>query len=299
MRDWDDLRFFLAVARHRTMSAAARALRVAQPTVGRRIAALEQRLGAKLFERGGTPWALSPAGQGMLVHAEEMDAQALAAAHLASGRDAGLDGEVRITASEWMIATVLGPRLAPLLTRHSALSIDLVAEARHLNLFRREADIAIRPSRFPQLDIIQRQVAVLGFGLYASDDYVARLGVPDFSAGARGHSLVLAGAEMGKTIVDTTWLPALFGALRVAARANSRLAMANLAAAGAGIACLPCYLGNVTPGLRRIPTPTRGPGRQLWLGTHRDARKVRRVKVVVDFIAEVFARLRSALDPGD
>jgi DNA-binding transcriptional LysR family regulator len=198
-----------------------------------------------------------------------------------------------------MIATVLGPRLAPLLTRHSALSIDLVAEARHLNLFRREADIAIRPSRFPQLDIIQRQVAVLGFGLYASDDYVARLGVPDFSAGARGHSLVLAGAEMGKTIVDTTWLPALFGALRVAARANSRLAMANLAAAGAGIACLPCYLGNVTPGLRRIPTPTRGPGRQLWLGTHRDARKVRRVKVVVDFIAEVFARLRSALDPGD
>ena len=245
------------------------------------------------------PLALSKAGQGMLVHAEQMEAQALAAAHLVSGRDAGLDGEVRITASEWMIATVLGPRLAPLLTRHPALSIDLVAEARHLNLLRREADIAIRPSRFPQLDVVQRQVAVLGFGLYASHDYVGRLGVPNFSAGARGHSLVLAGAEMGKTIVDTAWLSALAGAARGAARANSRLAMANLAVAGAGIACLPCYLGNATPGLRRIPTPEPGPRRQLWLGTQRDARKVRRVKTVVDFIAEVFVRLRSALDPGE
>jgi DNA-binding transcriptional LysR family regulator len=299
MRDWDDLRFFLAVARHRTMSAAARALRVAQPTVGRRIAALEQRLGAKLFERTGTPWALSKAGEGMLAHAEQMEAQALAAAHLVSGRDARVDGEIRITASEWMIATVLGPRLAPLLTRHPGLSIDLVAEARHLNLFRREADVAIRPSRFAQLAVVQRQVAVVRFGLYASDDYVARLGVPDFSAGARGHRLVLAGAEMGKTIVDTAWLPELVGAARVAARANGRLAMANLAVAGAGIACLPCYLGNATPGLRRIPTPPPGPARQLWLGTHQDARKVRRVKTVVDFIAEVFTRLRSALDPGD
>ena len=299
MRDWDDLRFLLAVARHRTMSAAARALRVAQPTVGRRIAALEQRLGARLFERAGTPWALSPAGQAMLAHAEQMEVQALAAAHLVSGRDAGLDGEVRITASEWMIATVLGPRLAPLLTRHPALSIDLVAEARHLNLFRREADIAIRPSRFPQLEIVQRQVAVLGFGLYASDDYLARFGAPDFSVGARGHSLVVAGAEMGKTIVDAAWLPGLVGAARVAARANSRLAMANIAAAGAGIACLPRYLGDATPGLRRIPTPTPNPRPPLWLGTHRDARKVRRVKAVVDFIVEVVARLRSALDPGD
>ena len=266
MLDWDDLRFFLAVARHQTMSAAARILRVAQPTVGRRIAAFEARLGARLFRRTSTGWALSPAGQSMLAHAEEMEAQALAAEHLASGRDAGLDGEVRITASEWLIATVLGPRLAPLLTRHPALSIDLLADARHLNLFRREADLAVRPSKFQQLEGVQREIAVLQFGLYASDAYLARLGTPDFVARARGHLQVVAGAEIGRTIVDIDWLPPLVGAARVAARANGRVAMANLAGAGVGIACLPCTLGDATPGLRLLATPGSAPRRQLWLG---------------------------------
>src|SRR5512138_1016750 len=123
MLDWDDLRFFLAVARHRTMSEAARALRVAQPTVGRRIGAFERKLGARLFVRSGVGWSLSPAGRSMVPNAEEMEAQALAAENLASGRDAGLDGEVRITASEWVIATVLDRCLTPLLARHPALSI--------------------------------------------------------------------------------------------------------------------------------------------------------------------------------
>ena len=297
MLDWDDLRFFLAVARHGTMSAAARALRVAQPTVGRRIAACEERLGARLFRRSAAGWALTATGLGMITHAEQMEAEALAAENLATGRDAGLHGEVRITASEWMIATVLGPRLSPLLAAHPALSIDLFAEARHLNLFRREADIGIRPSRFQQLDVFQREIAVLQFGLYASDAYLARMGLPDFAVRANGHLLVLAGAEMGTTIVDIKWLAPLVGGARTAIRANGRIAMANLAAAGIGIACLPCYIGEATPGLRLLATPGQRPRRQLWLGMHRAARSVRRVKAVAEFITDVFARLRPTLDP--
>jgi DNA-binding transcriptional LysR family regulator len=298
MLDWDDLRFFLAVARNRTMSEAARTLRVAQPTVGRRIAAFEQRLGARLLRRSAAGWVLSPAGEGMLAHAEAMEAQALAAENLAAGRDAGLDGEVRITASEWMIATVLGPRLTPFLARHPALSIDLVAEARHLNLFRREADIAVRPSKFQQLEVFQRAVAVIQFGLYASDDYLARRGAPDFATKGQGHVLVAADAGMGATIVDIAWLPPLLGSARVAARTNGRLGMAAMAAAGIGIACLPCALGDATPGLRLLRTPEPGPRRQLWLGVHRTARAVRRVKAVTDFLIDGFAHLRAALAPS-
>ncbi len=297
MLDWDDLRFFLAVARHRTMSEAARALRVAQPTVGRRIAAFERKLGASLFVRSGTGWALSAAGQSMRSNAEEMEAQALAAENRASGRDAGLEGEVRITASEWMIATVLGPRLTPFLARHPALSIDLVAEARKLNLFRREADIAVRPSKFQQLDVFQRAIAVIQFGLYASDDYLARMGTPDFATKGHGHALVTASAGMGTTIVDVAWLPPLLGRARVAARTNGRLGMAALAAAGIGIACLPRSLGDATPGLRLLPTPEPGPRRQVWMGVHRSARAVRRVKAVTDFLIDAFARLGKTLDP--
>jgi DNA-binding transcriptional LysR family regulator len=298
MLDWDDLRFFLAVARHRTMSEAARMLRVAQPTVGRRIAAFERKLGASLFVRSGTGWALSSGGRGILSHAEEMEAQALAAENRASGRDVGLDGEVRITASEWMIATVLGPCLAPFVARHPALSIDLVAEARKLNLLRRDADIAVRPSKFQQLEIVQRAVGVIQFGLYASDDYLARMGTPDFTTQGQGHALVTASAGMGTTIVDVAWLPPLLGRARIAARTNGRLGMAALAAAGIGIACLPRSLGDATLGLRRLPAPEPGPRRQLWMGVHRSARTIRRVKAVTDFLIQGFARVAATLDPS-
>jgi DNA-binding transcriptional LysR family regulator len=297
MLDWDDLRFFLAVARHRTMSEAARTLRVAQPTVGRRIAAFERKLGASLFVRSGTGWAVSPAGQSMLANAQAMEAQALVAENRASGRDAGLDGEVRITASEWMITAVLGPCLTPFLTRNPALSIDLVAEARKLNLFRREADIALRPSKFQQLEIFQRAIAVIQFGIYASDDYLARMGSPDFATKGQGHALVAAGAGMGTTIVDSDWLPPLLGRARVAARTNGRLGMAALAAAGIGIACLPRSLGDATPGLRLLPTPEPGPRRQLWMGVHRSARAVPRMRAVVDHLIDAFGRLSRMLDP--
>lgn len=298
MLDWDDLRFFLAVARHRTMSEAARTLRVAQPTVGRRIAAFEHRLRATLFVRSGTGWALSPAGQSMLRNAEEMEAQALAAENWASEGDAGLAGEVRITASEWMIATVLAPCLTPFLARHPALSIDLVADARKLDLLRRDADIALRPSKFQQLEVVQRSVGTIQFGLYASDDYLARLGPPDFVSKGEGHALVTASAGMGTTIVDVGWLPPLLGRARVAARTNGRLGMAALAAAGVGIACLPRSLGDATPGLRLLATPEPGPRRQLWMGVHRSARTVRRVKAVTDFLIQGFARFSPALDPS-
>src|SRR6478609_10408345 len=132
----------------------------------------------------------------MFANAEAMEAQALAAENHASGRDAGLDGEVRITASEWLIATVLGPCLTPFLARHSALSIDLVAEARKLNLFRREADIALRPSKFQQLDVFQRAIATIQFGIYASDDYLARVGKPDFGTMGQGQTLIAASEGM-------------------------------------------------------------------------------------------------------
>ncbi|HEX9641676.1 MAG TPA: LysR family transcriptional regulator [Candidatus Krumholzibacteria bacterium] len=103
MLDWDDLRYFLAVARSGTLSAAARVLRVTQPTVGRRMAAFEKRLGAKLFVQTPAGHVLSQTGTRLLEHAERMESDALAAERVASGRDSGLSGLVRITASEWLV----------------------------------------------------------------------------------------------------------------------------------------------------------------------------------------------------
>ncbi|MEY2929680.1 MAG: hypothetical protein RL033_429 [Pseudomonadota bacterium] len=296
MLDWDDLRYFLAVARAGSLSAAARGLGVAQPTVGRRIGAFERALGARLFVATPSGQTLSATGQRMLAHAEQMERSALAAEHVASGRDVGLSGRVVITASEWLLRSVLGPLLAPLLAEQPALEIELLAEARHLSLVQREADLALRPSRFEQPEVVQRQIAVLAYGLYASDSYLARHGPPDFSRECAGHPLIAMSKALGK-VPDVEWLPTFAAQANIVARSNGREPMATMAAAGIGLAVLPRVLGDATPGLRWLATPTQAPQRPLWLGAHRDARSVPRMKACIRFVSENVGRLRRALCP--
>lgn len=296
MIDWSDLQFCLAVARHGTLSAAAKALKVTQPTVGRRIAAFELKLSAKLFVRTPRAWTPTETGRAVLRHAEQMQVHALSAESHAAGRDAGVIGRVRITASEWMICSVLGPALAPHLTRHPGLCLELIADTRHLSLLKREADIALRPSPFQQKEIVQRKVGVLSFGLYASDSYLSRHGLPDFTRGAEGHVFVMATDDMNN-LADYEWLPPMAAKAAVAVRTNGREPMARLAAAGIGIACLPRYLGDATRELRRLSTPTPSPERTLWLGVHRAARTTPRIRAAVSFIGDALAHLQQLLNP--
>jgi DNA-binding transcriptional LysR family regulator len=290
--NWDDLRIFAAVARAGSMSAAARALGVAQPTVGRRMAGFERELGARLLLPTLSGQKLSETGQRMLAHAEEMERSALAAERIASGQDAGFSGRVRITASEWLVESVLAPRIAPFVARHPGLEIELVAEARHLNLSRREADLALRPSRFEHQSVIQREVAVIAFGLYASADYLKSRGTPDFRAGCRGHAVVeLTG--MPRQAVEAGWLAAVARHARVVARVNGRQALAKMVRAGAAIGCLPRLVGDAE-GLQLLDAPG-SLRRQLWMGVHRDVRSVPRVRGTMDFLAELFGQLRGRL----
>jgi DNA-binding transcriptional LysR family regulator len=296
MLNWDDLRFVLAVARAGSMSAAAKQLAVAQPTVGRRIAALEHDLGAKLFLHLPTGQQLSPTGSKLLARAERMEAEALAVERVAAGRDAGLRGRVTITASEWLIGSVLGPALAPFSERNTELELELLADVRHLSLARREADIALRPSKFEQAGVLQRQVATLSFGLYASDSYLTQHGMPDFAADCAGHALVAMSESLAK-IPDLDWLSRFAAKARVAVRTNGRVPMVMLAQSGVGMACLPRFIGDATPGLRLLRTPLPGPERALYLGSHRDARTVPRVRACINFLSSTFERLKPALCP--
>jgi DNA-binding transcriptional LysR family regulator len=296
MIDWSDLQFCLAVARHGTLSAAAKALSVTQPTVGRRIAAFEQRLGAKLFVRSPRGWTPSDVGQAVLRHAEHMQAHALSAENLATGRDAGVVGKVRITASEWLICSVLGPALAPYLPRHPGLCLELIADTRHLSLVKREADIALRPSRFTHKEIVQREVGVLTFGLYASESYLRQYGQPDFAAGSPGHVFITATDDMNN-LADYEWLPPMAANAHVAIRTNGREPMASMAEAGLGIACLPRCMGDGLPSLRKLETPLPSPTRQLWMGVHQAARTTPRIRVALGFIRESLGSIRELQRP--
>lgn len=293
MIDWDDLQFFLAVARHGTLSAAGRALRVAQPTVGRRIAALEARLSAQLFERSPAGFVLSETGRAMLAHVERMQEHALYAETLAAGTNAGIEGDVRITASEWVILHLLSPALGPLLAAHPKLRLELIADPRHLSLVKRDADIALRPSRFEHQEIVQREIATLEFGLYASESYLSRHGQPNFADGCGAHTFIHMSDGLAN-LVDYEWLTPLAGKARIGVKTNGREPMARMAAAGLGMAVLPRVVGDATAGLRRLPTPTPSPQRKLFLGFHRAARSTLRVQVTARFVvASVRARLTS------
>lgn len=296
MLDWDDLRYFLAVTRAGSASAAARALGVAQTTVSRRVSALEEELGAQLFVPTLTGQSLSEAGRRILAHVERMESDALDTLHETLGRGADVSGPVCITASEWVIQSVVAPFVGPLVARYPALELEFLAEPKHLSLQRRDADIAIRPSRFEQPEVVQREVAAVGFALYASDAYIARHGTPDFERQCEGHRLIAMSSALGK-VPDVDWLPTIAAKARVVARLNGREPMATMAAAGVGFTCLPRFIGDATPGLRLLPTPGQAPRRKLWLGTYRDARKVPRVRVTADFLAAHFGHLRSALCP--
>ncbi|MEO6602906.1 MAG: LysR family transcriptional regulator [Polyangiaceae bacterium] len=294
--NWDDLRIFLLVARHGSMSAAARELELTQPTVGRRIAAFERALGTKLLVATRLGQELSSSGRELLSHAERMEQNALAAERTTGGRDQKMRGNVSVTASEWLINSALAPLIAPFAAKHPELELDLMADVRHLNLMRREADIALRLSRFEDDDVVQRKVGSVVFGLYASEAYLTRHGLPDFGAHCRGHRLILMSKSLNM-VPDLAWLPALTAEARVSIRTNGREAMASLAVAGVGIACLPRLVGDRSSCLRLLSTPTPGPERALWLGVHRDSRNVLRVRATVGFLTEALARLRAEFAP--
>jgi DNA-binding transcriptional LysR family regulator len=294
VQDWDDLRYFLAVAREGSLSKAARLLGVAQPTAGRRLKAIEKRLGARLFLATSSGQELSTTGRRILALAERIELDVLGVERLASGRDAGLRGRVTLTASEWMHEFAVAPLLAPLAARHPELEVELRADVRHLSLVRREADLALRPSRFEHADVVERQVASVGFALYASHAYLAERGLPDFTRGADGQRLVAMSEELTK-IPDLEWLPALAGRASVVARANGRAPMLRMAEAGVGLAFLPCFLGDASPALRRLRAPVPGPERPLFLGVHRDARAIPRIRAVTTFLVDTLRRLTPAL----
>ncbi|WP_044564576.1 LysR family transcriptional regulator [Azospirillum sp. B4] len=286
--DWDDLRYFLAIARQGTLSGAARQLAVSQPTVGRRLESLETRLGTRLFHRTPAGYVATEAGAGLVAGAERMEAEALAVERAATGLDMGLEGTVRATSPEWVGQWLLGPQLSAFHTVHPGITVDLVTDARLYSLTRREADVAFRFHRFDQNEIVQRRLVTVAFGLYAAPEYLERRGPPDFTRGAEGHSLILMNESFGG-LPDLPWLLALAPAARHAVRTNSRDLQAVACAQGTGLAALPQVMARAR-GLVAIETPTPAPPRDIWVGVHRDAQRTPRVRAFLDHMAQVLAR---------
>lgn len=296
MLEWDELRTFLAISRHGSLSAAARALRVTQTTMGRRLGALHARAGAKLLSKTPHGYVLTPAGERVLANVERMEAEALAVERLIAGEDVRLEGEVRITSVEAFAARILAPSLPALLVRYPGLRLEVDVDTRALSLSRREADIAVRLAAFEQHEAVVRKAGAMSFGLYASGEYLSTRGEPDFR-GCVGHRVI----TLQETLMHTPearWLSGLAHAAEVVLKTNSRDAQLQAALAGLGLACLPRYLADHMVGLVRLAPPGQPPARDIWIGVHRDTRQAPRIRVVLDHLVDTLQAAAHSLNPG-
>jgi len=176
--NWSSLKDFLAVAECGSLSEAARRYGVSQPTLTRRIAALESSLGAELFRRSPRGLELTEAGEAVVEPARQMEREAQALELAVSGRDRALAGTVRITATEGLAVEWLTPALADFREQHPRIDLEIIVRNTALNVLRREADIAIRLGRPQQMELVTRRVGELVLGLYASRAYLEELGTP-------------------------------------------------------------------------------------------------------------------------
>lgn len=274
--DWNDYRVFLAIARHGTLSEAARSLGLSQPTMGRRLRALEQALARTLFQRTADGYLLTGEGQAVLAHIEQIDEQATAIERKLAGH-AELEGLVRVSTTEWFGAHVLAPVFADVRAAYPGLAIELITETRLVSLARREADLVFRFREFDDSDVIQRRVVALDFGVYASPAYLERTGPPGDGS---GHALITMDTGFGD-LADVPWLTTRLPRAQVAFRANSRDVQARLCAAGGGIAVLPRHVGDACAGLAPLDLGDAPPGRTVWAGYHKDMKRSPRVQAVL------------------
>jgi DNA-binding transcriptional LysR family regulator len=296
MLDWDDIRTFLAIARQGSLSAAARALKVSQSTMSRRLDHLHDRAGVCLLERTPTGFRMTAAGAAILDQAGQMETAALALERTIAGDDQRLAGLVRVTAVETFAAQVLTAGVAALHSRHPDIAVELITDTRSLSLARREADIAVRMGRFDAHETVVRKIGEMAFRAYASEAYLARHGQPDWSTGAAGHRIVRVQDDLIDT-PDARWFAAHAAAAEAALFANSREVQIRAVEQGVGLGFLPCYAADPLPGLIRIATPE-PLAREIWMGVHRDSRHAPRIQAVQEAIVEAVREAKGRLMPG-
>lgn len=289
--NWDDVRIFLAVARNGQILGAAKALGLNHATVARRLSALEQAIGSRLFMRRTNGTELTAQGEQFLVHAEAMESAGLAAAE-AVDANSEIEGIVRIGAPDGFGVAFLAPRLHELVERHPLLRIELVPVPRAFSLSRREADIAVTLERPREGRLVARKLTDYSLGLYASRAYLERHGTPASLDELRFHRLVgyvedlLYTASLDYTAAfSTEW--------RSQIAVSSAMGQTEAVRWGAGIGILHAFMACRDDNLVHI-LPQHALKRAYWTVLHEDFRTIKRVTLVSDFLSEIVARERSA-----
>jgi len=290
--DWDDLKYFLAVARTGSTLGAGKALKVSQTTVARRIAAFEAKLGLVLFERRQAGYALTPAGAALIAQAEAMEVAATSFAEAAGAQSRDASGTVCVTALELYTATILPPLMMELREIHPGLRIELDTAELPRDLAAGEADVALRAVRRASIDgsLVGRRIAPDPWTLYCSRDYAATHSRPHSAEDLRRHPIIGGGGEKVWPMYRA-WLQRHRLEEAVTMQHSSAIGLLAAVRAGAGLAVLPSFVADRDPDLVRCLEPIRTDDAELWLLTSERLRHTPRVRAVMDFLGERLTRM--------
>lgn len=294
---WDDLRFVLAIARGGNLRAAAAALGVNHSTMFRRLNAVEQTIGSKLFERLASGYRPTDSGQRLIEAAERMETEALALDRDLTGRDTRLTGALRVTASETLAFGMLAGEIARFRASHPGIQVELLVDNRVFDLSRREADIALRATRPTQGDLFGRKLAEIRWCFYASPGYLAVHKTPRRLADIGKHAMIGWGEAVQPTKA-ATWLAKHLPSASAGYRSGSLVNQFLAAKAGMGLALLPCYLGDSDNGLVRVLTPLSDLRTELWLVTHRSLKDTARIRAFMEIVGDGLKKRLAAAAAG-
>lgn len=282
--NWDDLRFFLALAREGTVSGAGRILRVKHTTVARRINAMEEKMGSRLFDHLPNAYVLTQVGENLYPHALAMEEQAQAAGREVFGMDAQLSGTLKLTASVDIFSRFVIPKLRQFTDQYPGIDIELLSSVSLADLAARQADIALRLTPKPIEYLIGKRVLPLHFGVYASATYLQEK--------RSGEQLILwvGEREMPDWVIDH------YPKGKVVARINDILSMKEAVKNHLGIAKMPCFVADTEPSLRRIDVPLAPTTWGLWVLSHVDLKSTARVRVCREFLIETIEQQRNLIE---
>ena len=295
MFNWDDLKYFLAMAEEGSLSAAARKLKVSQPTLSRRLTVLEENIGSDLFTRTRTGLEMTAIGERLVDHARHMRDDAYSIERMVTGHDSSLQGSVVISCIEILGADWLVKHTRPFREQFPGITVDFKIENSASDLLRREADIAIRMFRPVQNDLIGRKVGTMKYCYYASKDYIERHGMPENTKNLSGHEFILPHDEIlaltskfGKRPFDPKQ--------NIAFRSNNLISLSSAVREGFGIGAYSCLMGDKDPNLVRLFDGLVVFSSDIWLVSHAELRRSARIRAMYDFLADLFTRHSAAFE---
>jgi DNA-binding transcriptional LysR family regulator len=286
--DWNCVRDFLAVVEAGNLTRAAVGLRVSQPTLSRRLTALEEQVGAQLLIRGPRHLELTDAGRRILNQARRMDREA--SDILESARDAAssLSGTVRISATEAFSSLWLIQQLSDFMGLYPDINVELIADNQLTDLLGRDADVAIRLVEPTQKDLVARKVGTMKMGIYAIEQYVERYGNPRRISELASHRVIaIAGRRQFAARIDR-----IVGTENTVFRVRNVQAVLTAVRAGIGMGPLYAYLGEEEPDLIRVLADEPVFEMGIWLAALPDLNEVARVRALFDYLVAAFVAQR-------